>query len=114
VAFGWLALFGWAAHRARHAHAHSPFLVVPPPALVAPHQRADVPVLPDSMQRVGLAFHATTLLVGCAALLSGLPLLARATGAGLVLTGISLLSSIVRVLAHARPVTAQSNLAATT
>ncbi len=117
VAFGWLALFGWAGLIVHGMLTRIlPFLVwfhrfsaLVGTAPVPPMRR----LLPDSMQRVGLALHATTLLVGCAALLSGVPFLARATGAGLVLTGISLLSSIVRVLAHARPAPAQGSFVTT-
>ena len=107
VLFGWLVLWGWAG-----AIMHGmlsrivPFLVwfhrfssliglVPVPAMRQ--------LLPVRRIRVGFVLHALTLLLGCAAILLGGQLLARAAGAGVLMTGLVLGANLVKVMSHPRP-----------
>lgn len=104
VLFGWLVLWGWAAMIVHGMLGRIlPFLVwfhrfskrvglEPVPSMKQ--------LLPERYPRVGFALHAATLLFGVAALASGASLLARATGVGLVLTGVAMAASLGRVLIY--------------
>lgn len=106
VLFGWLVLWGWAG---LIVHGMLGRIV---PFLVWFHRYSKrvglepVPsmkqLLPERYQRLGFAAHLCTLLLGIAALASGLDPLARATGVGLVLTGLALGATVLRPLAHGR------------
>jgi hypothetical protein len=106
LAFGWTVLFGWAGLVVHGMLGRIvPFLVwfhrfsrrVGLEAVPSMKQ-----LLPDALPRLGFVIHATTLLAGLAALAFGLPLLARITGAGVALTGLALLATIVRTLGAGR------------
>ena len=94
IAFGWLAIWGWAG---MIVHGMLTRIV---PFLVWFHHyaplvgQAPVPsmrdLFPESAVRRGLWLHGATLLVGCAALVTGSPSLGVLMGIGLVGTGASL------------------------
>lgn len=106
VLFGWVVLFGWAImivhgmltrivpflvwfHRFSHRVGKEP----------VPSMRQ---LLPEAHAKLGFGLHAGTLLFGVLAITTGVDLLARATGAGLVLTAAALFASVLRVLRHGR------------
>jgi len=105
VLFGWLVLFGWAAMIVHGMLGRIvPFLVwfhrfskrvglEPVPSMKQ--------LLPDRFPRVGFVLHAATLALGVVAVASGAAALARATGAGLVLTGLAMLAVVVKPLLKA-------------
>lgn len=102
VAFGWLALWGWAG---MIVHGMLTRIV---PFLVWFHRyaslvgRAPVPsmreLLPESAVRRGLWLHGATLLIGCAALVTDSSWLAGLMGVGLMGTGAALGSSLFGTL----------------
>jgi len=108
---GWLVLWGWAA---QVIHGMLTRIV---PFLVWWHRfspligRAQVPSMrslyPRRVVLGGLAAHVVTLALGAAAILSGSDLAARATGVGVVATGLVLGVALARTLAR-RPADARA------
>ena len=102
VAFGWLAIWGWAG-----ATMHG-MLTRIVPFLVWFYRFAplvgqqDVPpmrrLLPDRHARVGLVLHAVTLVLGLVAIATGVDVVARVTGVALALTGVVLAATLAKTL----------------
>jgi hypothetical protein len=107
VAFGWIALLGWAGLIVHGMLARIvPFLVwfhrfarlvgkVPVPAMRQ--------LWPERAIRIGLALLLGALALGSGAIATGSAALARMTGGLLVATGVWLFVSMVRVLATRAP-----------
>ncbi|MBI3201825.1 MAG: hypothetical protein HYZ29_09810 [Myxococcales bacterium] len=104
VAFAWLALWGWGA---MIVHGMLGKIV---PFLVWFHRfskrvgTAPVPsmkqLLPDRLPRIGFWLHLLTLLLGLAAIATGVDVIARVTGLGLCATGAAMFVSVLRPLRH--------------
>jgi hypothetical protein len=102
VAFGWLAIWGWAG-----ATMHG-MLTRIVPFLVWFHRFAplvgirDVPpmrrLLPEAHAKAGLGLHALTLVLGLVAIATGFDVLARATGVSLAMTGLVLGATLAKTL----------------
>jgi hypothetical protein len=108
VLFGWVALFGWVGSI---MHGMLTRIV---PFLVWLHRFAPlvgemrVPSVrklhPDALTRRGLALHASTLLLGAAAILTTNDLLCRLTGLSLVATAVSIAYLLLHVLRQRAPI----------
>jgi hypothetical protein len=106
VLLGWLAAWGWAGAIVHGMlgrivsflvwfHRFSPLIgKVPVPSMRK--------LLPEKHVRVSFALHATSVVLGSAAIVFGTDVLAWLTGAALLATGISLAAALVRTL-RSRP-----------
>jgi hypothetical protein len=104
ILFGWFAIWGWAG---MILHGMLTRIV---PFLVWLHRVAPLigktnvvsirGLLSQQRIRIGYAFHLASLALGVVAIITQLDVVARMTGALLLATGISLLGSLVHVLAH--------------
>jgi len=106
VAFGFAALWGWAALIVHGMLGRIvPFLVW---FHVYSHDVGKKPVpsmralLPERQQWVGFSLHVTGLVSGLAAIATGRDLLARGAGVAIALTGVVLGRGLAGVLAHTR------------